>query len=122
VLLNLQGMFRAAYEPAFYDRRLRYDQPLEPPLRATDEPWGSGCCRHTTVGLSSEHPISIAMETIMDRVRTAIAVIVCACAVGHFRHLALAQDGVRPEEAWVGAAEGAITEQGAPGTYSVFGG
>jgi len=37
--LDLQAVFRAAYEPAFYDRRLRYDQPLNPPLRQSDEPW-----------------------------------------------------------------------------------
>jgi hypothetical protein len=36
---DLQSVFRAAYEPALYDRRLRYDQPLEPPLRASDELW-----------------------------------------------------------------------------------
>jgi hypothetical protein len=37
--LNLQALFQAAYEPALYDRRLRYDQPLDPPLRPTDEAW-----------------------------------------------------------------------------------
>ena len=37
--LDLQAVFRAAYEPAMYDRRLRYDQPLEPPLHPADEAW-----------------------------------------------------------------------------------
>jgi hypothetical protein len=37
--LNLQALFQAAYEPALYDRRLRYDQPLDPPLRPADESW-----------------------------------------------------------------------------------
>jgi hypothetical protein len=37
--LNLQAVFLAAYEPALYHRRLRYDQPLNPPLRPADEPW-----------------------------------------------------------------------------------
>ena len=36
--LNLQTVFLAAYEPALYARRLRYDQPLDPPLRPSDEP------------------------------------------------------------------------------------
>jgi hypothetical protein len=37
--LDLQAVFRAAYEPAYYDRRLKYDQPLEPPLHPADEAW-----------------------------------------------------------------------------------
>jgi hypothetical protein len=37
--LDLQAAFRAAYEPSLYDRRLPYDQPLEPPLSAADEAW-----------------------------------------------------------------------------------
>jgi hypothetical protein len=37
--LDLQAVFHAAYEPAFYDRRLRYDQPLDPPLPPGDEAW-----------------------------------------------------------------------------------
>jgi hypothetical protein len=39
VPLNLQVVFRSAYDAAFYDRRLRYDQPLLPPLRPDDEAW-----------------------------------------------------------------------------------
>jgi hypothetical protein len=39
IQLDLQSVFRSAYEPAFYDRRLRYDQPLEPPLRPDDQQW-----------------------------------------------------------------------------------
>jgi hypothetical protein len=39
VLLDLQFVFRAAYEPALYDRRLRYDQPLDPELCPSDETW-----------------------------------------------------------------------------------
>ena len=37
--LDLQAVFSAAYEPAFYDRRLRYDQPLTTPLSPVDETW-----------------------------------------------------------------------------------
>jgi Protein of unknown function (DUF4058) len=37
--LDLQAVFHAAYEPALYDRRLPYDQPLDPPLRPLDEEW-----------------------------------------------------------------------------------
>lgn len=37
--LDLQSVSRAGYDPAFYDRRLRYDQPLEPPLPPGDENW-----------------------------------------------------------------------------------
>jgi hypothetical protein len=37
--LDLQSVFKAAYDPAFYDRRLRYDQPIEPALRSADEAW-----------------------------------------------------------------------------------
>jgi hypothetical protein len=37
--LDLQSVFHAAYDPALYDRRLRYGQPLDPPLRPADEPW-----------------------------------------------------------------------------------
>lgn len=37
--LDLQAVFRAAYEPAYYDRRLKYDQPLDPPLHPADEAW-----------------------------------------------------------------------------------
>lgn len=39
VPLDLQSVFYAAYEPAFYDRRLRYHEPLVPPLRPADEVW-----------------------------------------------------------------------------------
>ncbi len=39
VSLDLQAVFRAAYEPSLYDRRLPYDQPLLPPLRPEDETW-----------------------------------------------------------------------------------
>jgi hypothetical protein len=37
--LDLQTVFRAAYEAALYDRRLPYDRSLEPPLVADDEKW-----------------------------------------------------------------------------------
>jgi hypothetical protein len=37
--LDLQTVFRGAYEPAFYDRRLPYDRPLQPPLAPEDEQW-----------------------------------------------------------------------------------
>jgi hypothetical protein len=37
--LDLQAVFQAAYEPAFYDRRLPYDRPLDPPLSDADEHW-----------------------------------------------------------------------------------
>lgn len=40
VTLDLQAVFRAAYEPSLYDRRLPYEQPLLPPLRPEDEAWG----------------------------------------------------------------------------------
>ena len=33
VSLDLQAVFRAAYEPSLYERRLPYEQPLLPPLR-----------------------------------------------------------------------------------------
>jgi hypothetical protein len=39
VTLSMQGVFTAAYEPSFYDRRLPYDQPLAPPLAPDDETW-----------------------------------------------------------------------------------
>ena len=39
VELDLQAVFRSAYEPALYDRRLPYDQPLVPSLSAEDEAW-----------------------------------------------------------------------------------
>ena len=39
VPLDLQAAFRAAYEPSLYDRRLPYDEPLYPPLPATEETW-----------------------------------------------------------------------------------
>lgn len=39
--LDLQAVFRATYEPAFFDRRLAYDEPLHPPLSASDESWVS---------------------------------------------------------------------------------
>jgi hypothetical protein len=39
--LDLQAVFRSAYEPAFYDRRLPYDQPLVPPLPEPDQAWVS---------------------------------------------------------------------------------
>lgn len=38
-MLDLQATFRATYEPAFYDRRLPYDQPLEPAPRTEDKEW-----------------------------------------------------------------------------------
>jgi hypothetical protein len=41
VLLDLQQVFTAAYEPAFFDKRLPYDRPLLPPLRPEDEAWVS---------------------------------------------------------------------------------
>jgi hypothetical protein len=37
--LDLQAAFLATYEPAFYDRRLPYDRPLEPALRTADQSW-----------------------------------------------------------------------------------
>lgn len=37
--LDLQSVFLAAYEPALYHRRLRYNQPLDPALHSTDESW-----------------------------------------------------------------------------------
>jgi hypothetical protein len=39
VPLDLQAVFRAAYEPSLYDRRLPYEQPLLPPLPPKDEAW-----------------------------------------------------------------------------------
>jgi len=39
VVLDLAAAFRAAYEPALYDRRLPYDQPLAPPPAAADRDW-----------------------------------------------------------------------------------
>jgi hypothetical protein len=39
VPLDLQAAFRAAYEPSLYDRRLPYDQPLDPRLPPDDEAW-----------------------------------------------------------------------------------
>ncbi len=39
VPLDLQSVFRAAYEPSLYDRRLPYEQPLLPTLPAEDEVW-----------------------------------------------------------------------------------
>jgi hypothetical protein len=39
VPLDLQAVFRAAYEPSLYDRRLPYEQPLLPALPAEDEAW-----------------------------------------------------------------------------------
>ena len=39
VSLDLQAVFRSAYEPSLYDRRLPYDQPLMPPLRPEEEDW-----------------------------------------------------------------------------------
>jgi len=44
--LYLQAVFRAAYEPAFYDRRLRYDRPLTPPLSPGDETWVKQALSH----------------------------------------------------------------------------
>jgi hypothetical protein len=49
--LDLQKVFQAAYEPAFYHRRLRYNEPLVPPLRPDDEPWSRdavAAMRHLT--------------------------------------------------------------------------
>ena len=37
--LDLQAVFLAAYEPAFFDRRLPYHEPLGTPLHPTDETW-----------------------------------------------------------------------------------
>jgi hypothetical protein len=37
--LDLQAVFRAAYEPALYDRRLPYDTPLAPAPAAADIAW-----------------------------------------------------------------------------------
>lgn len=39
VPLDLQSVFRAAYEPSLYHRRLPYDQPLLPALPPADEAW-----------------------------------------------------------------------------------
>jgi hypothetical protein len=39
VPLDLQAVFRAAYEPSLYDQRLPYEQPLLPALPAEDEAW-----------------------------------------------------------------------------------
>jgi hypothetical protein len=39
LLLDLQTVFRAAYEPAFYDQRLHYELPLDPPLSERDQAW-----------------------------------------------------------------------------------
>ncbi len=39
VPLDLQAVFRAAYEPSLYDRRLPYEQPLTPPLPPEGEAW-----------------------------------------------------------------------------------
>jgi len=39
VSLDLAAAFQRAYEPALYDRRLPYHQPLTPPLSPADEAW-----------------------------------------------------------------------------------
>jgi hypothetical protein len=39
VMLDFPTVFRAAYEPALYHRRLPYDQPLIPPLAHADQTW-----------------------------------------------------------------------------------
>jgi hypothetical protein len=39
VPLDLQSVFRAAYEPSLFDRRLPYEQPLLPALPPEDEAW-----------------------------------------------------------------------------------
>jgi hypothetical protein len=39
ISLNLQQVFQSTYEPAFYHRRLRYNDPLVPPLRPDDQAW-----------------------------------------------------------------------------------
>jgi hypothetical protein len=39
VPLDLQSVFRAAYEPSLYDRRLPYAEPLLPALPPADEAW-----------------------------------------------------------------------------------
>jgi len=39
VPLDLQSVFRAAYELSLYDRRLPYEQPLLSALPAEDEAW-----------------------------------------------------------------------------------
>ena len=38
-LLDLQSVFHTAYDAAFFDRRLPYDQPLNPPLHKEDAAW-----------------------------------------------------------------------------------
>jgi hypothetical protein len=38
-MLDFPTVFRAAYEPALYQRRLPYDQPLIPPLAHADQTW-----------------------------------------------------------------------------------
>jgi hypothetical protein len=37
--VELQAVFQSAYEQAFYDRRLPYDRPLDPPLPPDEEKW-----------------------------------------------------------------------------------
>lgn len=46
VPLDLQAAFRAAYEPALYERRLPYEGPLQPPLEAGRERWLQRCLRN----------------------------------------------------------------------------
>jgi hypothetical protein len=45
VPLDLQSVYQAAYDPSLYDRRLPYDQPLQPPLEAEQERWVRQCLR-----------------------------------------------------------------------------
>jgi len=39
MLVELQEVFRAAYDPSFYERRLPYREPLVPPLSVEEEVW-----------------------------------------------------------------------------------
>lgn len=41
--LDLGEVFRSAYEPALYDRRLPYDQPLKPKPSESDQKWILDC-------------------------------------------------------------------------------
>lgn len=36
---DLAAVFHAAYDPSYYDQRLPYDQPLQPPLAPMDQQW-----------------------------------------------------------------------------------
>jgi hypothetical protein len=56
VTLDLQAVFRAAYEPSLYDRRLPYEQPLLPPLRSEDEAWVQQRLLNIPAGSSTRSP------------------------------------------------------------------